>query len=171
MQIKFNEISPFGSSYEVQRLESLITQQDFVVKGPFSAQCTLKRKGDSKVEMQGRLKTRLSLICDRCLASYDVDIDTELQILFETESSGSWQVKELECTLSDLDSIVLDEPVIDLDDVLRQQLYLSLPVKSLCSEQCKGICAQCGSNRNLAQCNCANETLSGPFAALVQLKK
>ncbi|MBV5316219.1 MAG: DUF177 domain-containing protein [Desulfobulbaceae bacterium] len=171
MQIKFTEISPYGSSYEVQRLESLVTQKDFVVKSPFSAQCTLKRKGDSKVEMHGRLKTCISLPCDRCLATYDVAIDTEYQILFETGSSDSWKVKELECTLPDLDSIVLDEPVIDLDDVLRQQLYLSLPVKSLCSEQCKGICPQCGVNRNLAECNCANETPVGPFAALVQLKK
>jgi len=171
MRIAFSEISLSGNSYEVHRFDSLVAQQDFSVKEPFSAYCTLKRKGDNKVEMQGRLQTRLSLTCDRCLGSYDVDVDTELLILFEMESTESWQVKELERTLSDLDSIILDEPVVDLDDVLRQQLYLSLPLKRLCSEQCKGLCVQCGINRNLAECNCANEKPLGSFGALAQLKK
>lgn len=171
MRIAFSEISQSGSSYEVHRLDSLLEQQDFSLNGPFLAHCTLKRKGDNKVEMQGRLQTRISLTCDRCLSSYDVDVDTELQILFEMESSDSWQVKELERTLSDLDSIILDEPVVDLDDVLRQQLYLSLPLKSLCSEQCQGLCVQCGINRNRAECNCEDEKPLGSFGVLAQLKK
>ncbi len=171
MRIAFSDISLSGNSYEVHGLESLVAQQDFAVKEPFRAHCTLKRKGDNKVEMQGRLQARLSLTCDRCISSYDVDVDTELQILFEMESNDSWQVKELERTLSDLDSIILDEPVVDIDDVLRQQLYLSLPLKNLCSEQCKGLCAHCGINRNLTECHCANENPLGPFGVLAQLKK
>jgi len=170
MRVWFNEISPHGNCYEVQEIESLALQQDFFVKGPLMAQCILKSKGGAKVEMHGRLKACLSLPCDRCLASYDVDVDAELQVLFETVSNDSRQSKELECDASDMDTIVLDEPVVDLDDVLRQQLYLALPLKSLCSEHCRGICAQCGVNLNLEECRCANERQDLPFAILAQLK-
>jgi uncharacterized protein len=171
MLVRFDQISPSGNHYEVRSIEGLASQQDFIVKGPLAAQYTLQRKGDDKVEMQGRLKACLSLNCDRCLASYDIEVDTELQVLFETASSDSRRLQEVECTISDLDSIVLDEPVVDLDDVLRQQLYLALPVKSLCSEQCKGICSGCGVNLNLAECGCEFERETSPFAVLARLKK
>lgn len=171
MRVRFSEISPVGSRYEIREIEGLSLQQDFVVRGPVEAQCTLKRKGDAKVELYGSLKVSLSLPCDRCLSLYDVEVDADLHVIFETESGGSWQVKELECNIPDLDTVVLDEPVIDLDDVLRQQLYLALPVKSLCSEQCRGICSQCGANLNLAACNCADQGKKSPFSVLAQLKK
>ena len=169
-RIPFNDISPQGNYYEVQEIEGLASQQDFVVKGHLEARCTLKRKGEAKVGMQGCLKANLSLTCDRCLAAYDANVDAEMQMLFETASGDSWQVKELECNFQDLDCITLDEPIIDLDDILRQQLYLSLPLKKLCSEQCKGICSRCGVNLNLAECRCTNEGQDLPFAVLAQLK-
>jgi uncharacterized protein len=170
-RIPFNDISPTGNYYEVQDIEGLAAQQDFVVKGHLEARCTLRRKGEAKVEMQGRLQANLSLTCDRCLAAYDANVDAEMQILFETASSDTWQVKELECNFQDLDCITLDEPVVDLDDILRQQLYLLLPLKKLCSEQCKGICPRCGVNLNLEECRCANVRQDLPFAVLAQLKK
>ena len=171
MLIRFNEISPLGSSYEIRVIDGLGPPQDFVVKGPVDARCTLKRKGDDKVELQGRLQATLTLNCDRCLSSYDKEVDTGLQVLFEIESEGSWHLYDLENNISDLDTVFLEEPVIDLDDVLRQQLYLALPMKNLCMEQCRGICFRCGANLNHAECGCADENKESPFAILAQLKK
>ncbi len=171
MLVRFNEISPYGNHYEVREIKGLASQEDFSVIGPVQARFSLKRKGDAKVEMQGELKATLSQVCDRCLVTYDVNVDTVFQVLFETASDESWHVKELECGISDLDSIVLDEPVVDVDDVLRQQVYLALPVKSLCSERCKGLCAQCGVNLNLSPCDCDHDDVGSPFAILNQLKK
>lgn len=171
MRVRFSEISPYGNCYEVRDVEGLASQLDFLVKGNLMAQCTLKHKGESRVEMQGHLKACLALTCDRCLVLYDVDVDTELHILFETVSNDLGLLKELECNIQELDSVILEEPVVDIDDILRQQLYLALPLKSLCSEQCKGICMQCGVNLNAAECRCANERQDLPFAVLAQLKK
>jgi uncharacterized protein len=170
MLVRFNEISPFGNHYEMQEINGLASQEDFSVTGPVQARLSLKRKGETKVEMKGELKASLSRICDRCLAPYDVTVDTALQVLFETVSDQSWHVKELECTFSDLDSIVLDEPVVDIDDVLRQQIYLVLPVKGLCSERCKGLCVRCGANLNFSPCSCDHDDEGSPFAILKQLK-
>jgi uncharacterized protein len=171
MRVRFNEISLYGNSYAIEEIEELSLHHDFIVKGPLDARCTLNRKDERKVALQGRLKAVVTLTCDSCLAPYDIDVDTEMQVLFEVESSDSWHLKELEYNIPDLDSVVLDEPVIDLDDVIRQQLYLALPMKNLCSEQCKGMCSQCGANLNLSSCGCAKEIKGSPFAILARKKK
>jgi len=171
MLIGFNEISPFGNHYEIRKIDGLDGSPELVVHGPMDIRCTLTRKGDTKVELQGRLQASLTLTCDRCLSSYAREVDAELQMLFEVETDDSWQVKDLEYKIPDLDTVLLDEPIIDLDDVIRQQLYLALPMKSLCSEQCKGICSRCGVNLNHAACQCADGHKESPFAVLAQLKK
>lgn len=171
MQIRFDEISPQGSRYEITGGEVLADQQDFVVRAPLDAQCALSRKGDAKVALTGRLQVALSLVCDRCLGQYDVDLESDFQVLFEVESAESWRVKDLDARIADLDSEMLNEPVIDLDDVVRQQVYLALPMKNLCSEACKGVCSQCGTNLNVATCDCTEERKALPFAALARLKK
>jgi uncharacterized protein len=169
--IRFNEIAPLGSTFELREIDGLNTQQDFLLKEVVEAKCTLKRKGDLKVELEGQLQVTLTLICDRCLFSYDSEIDTVFKVLFEVESESSWHVKDMEYNIPDLDTVSLAEPVIDIDDVLRQQLYLVLPMKNLCSEQCRGICTRCGANLNLAACGCVAENKESPFAILKRFSR
>ena len=170
MRVRFSEISPFGSHFELSQLEGLALVKEFAVKGPFVARCSLKRKGDDKVELRGFLQATLALECDRCLALYDLEIASDLQILFDAGTCGSWHLKELECKGDDLDTIFLDEPVIDMDDAFRQQMYLAIPLKNLCSEQCQGICSQCGVNLNATVCDCPKESKKTPFSVLGKLK-
>ena len=59
---------------------------------------------------------------------------------------------------------------IDLREILREQIYLSLPAKLICHPDCRGLCPQCGINLNEGQCRCT-ETLGHPgFAKLKNLK-
>jgi uncharacterized protein len=98
-------------------------------------------------------------------------VNVAFQLLFVLQTEESWGVSELASSPVDLETEVLEEPIIDLDDVLRQQVYLALPVKKLCNQGCKGICPRCGVNLNETTCECANVATDSPFAALVQLKK
>lgn len=171
MLVRLSEISPVGSHFEIHMVEGLDALPDMVVQHPIKAQCTLKRKGEGKAELQGRLAATLQLDCDRCLSKYVLKVDTVLQVLFEVEADTSWRVKDLEYRIPDLDTVILEEPVIDLDDIIRQQLLLALPMKKLCSEQCKGMCLRCGANLNQNACRCDGEPQDSPFAILAQLKK
>lgn len=57
-----------------------------------------------------------------------------------------------------------------LEDVLREQVLLSLPVRTLCREDCKGLCPRCGQNLNIEACSCG-ETVSDPrWTALSDLR-
>lgn len=171
MLVRLSEISPVGSHFEVNTIEDLSTLPDLVVRSPIQAQCTLKRKGEGKAELQGRLTATVQLDCDRCLSQYELEVDTVLQAIFEVEADTSWRIKDLDYKIPDLDTIVLEEPVIDLGDVIRQHLLLALPMKKLCSEQCKGMCLKCGANLNQQSCGCDNKPQDSPFAILAQLKK
>lgn len=171
MLVRFNEISPHGSQFIIHEVRGLADQDDLVVQGPLVAECSLERKGESKVALQGKIVVEVLLPCDRCLCDYPFRVDTAFQLLFALEDDEAWQVKALESIPSDLETEVLTEPVIDLDDVLRQQVYLALPVKSLCSPSCAGLCLQCGTNLNETTCECSKTGKKSPFAALAQLKK
>ena len=171
MRIRFNEISPLGTRLEIHEIRDLAQEQDFVVNGPFRADCTLNRKGDDKVVLQGRVEGEVLLCCDRCLGRYPFQVKAAFQLLFAVGTDESWGVSEMTSSPVDLETEVLEEPIIDLDDVLRQQVYLALPVKKLCSEGCKGLCLQCGVNLNDTACECAKTATDSPFAALAQLKK
>ena len=64
-------------------------------------------------------------------------------------------------------------PGLLLEDILREQLLLQLPMQHICSETCKGICPVCGLNRNEAACTCAALQSNGSderWKALVDLK-
>ncbi len=52
------------------------------------------------------------------------------------------------------DFIQVNDMRLDLDELITEDINLSLPVKFLCSDDCKGICPQCGTNLNKSACNC-----------------
>jgi uncharacterized protein len=54
----------------------------------------------------------------------------------------------------DVDTSYYRDDQIDLNELLREQFYLALPMKPLCAEGCKGLCPQCGTNLNAGSCTC-----------------
>jgi uncharacterized protein len=104
------------------------------------------------------------LICDRCAANFNQIIDGELQILFTTDLE---KVKDAQG-----DEVKYISPVdreIDLTQDVIDALFLSIPVKRLCREECKGLCAQCGINLNIENCNCSQKEIDPRWRALQDL--
>jgi uncharacterized protein len=60
-----------------------------------------------------------------------------------------------ELTAADLDVLFYDDFVLPFDPLIEEQLQLDLPMKALCRDDCKGLCPQCGSDRNATPCDCA----------------
>ncbi len=170
MKIAFTDICKTGNRYSVTD-DSWFPVRELRRNGPVQAKLTLNRQGDSKVELQGRLQTSVSLVCDRCLVEYSFGVDVVFHLVLEVPDQGNWQVREMECSDADLDTVQLLEPVVDLNDVLRQQLFLSLPAKFLCCPGCKGLCSTCGADLNTSACGCAKQAVNSPFAVLASLKE
>jgi len=107
--------------------------------------------------------------CDRCLSEMLIPIETNFQMHYEI-AEGQDLRGEKYLTGEDLDTEFIEASEIDIFGILRQQLYLSLPVKRLCKESCLGLCSKCGKDLNLEQCNCSQDGFS-PFGALSGLLK
>ncbi len=170
MKVLFTDICKSGNRYNITD-DAWFAETGLLRKAPVQAELELNRKGDSRVELRGFLHTGVSLACDRCLADYNFDVKVDFHFVLTVPNEESWRVKEVKCTKADIDIVQLKEPVIDFSDILRQQLYLSLPFRKICSGDCKGLCSECGVNLNSGQCDCAKEPKNSPFAVLALLKR
>jgi len=170
-QIPFSEISTTSQRYTLDSITFDTTEELFDLDGGVDLDCTLVRKGEARVLLQGRLATTVLLCCDRCLQGYRVVLDAPVWMFFECNDSGHWPTGEIDLQPEDLDVVTLDEPVVDLVEAARQQIYMELPMRHLCRDTCKGLCPQCGVDLNHESCSCPQPGTDNPFAVLAALKK
>jgi uncharacterized protein len=69
----------------------------------------------------------------------------------------------------DLSLSVFEGEVVDIDELVREQLLLSLPAQVLCREECKGLCPVCGGDRNLTDCKCQEAETDPRWAGLKEI--
>ncbi|MDF2593750.1 MAG: hypothetical protein K0R69_91 [Clostridia bacterium] len=105
---------------------------------------TVTRKG-TRYLVKGSISSIVVLICDRCITEFEYPIHTEFYKQF---TSATDEADE------DEDIIQVTQSSIDLSDVAAEALFLAIPMKCLCREECKGICNVCGQNLNEHICNC-----------------
>jgi len=120
-----------------------------------------KRKKD--VVVFSRAKTIANYVCDRCLCQFSRPIDERFTVLFTTDQ-----------TYRDSDDNELVQLIsahtreIDLSAGVRESVLLAVPMKHLCSEECKGLCPTCGVNLNEESCGCV-QTIDPRLADLKKL--
>jgi len=121
---------------------------------PFMVNVKIFRTGDKYV-LDGDLEGSVRIMCDRCLEYYQRDVKTDFR-LFLVQSQDT-EKAEIELLEEDMEVDFIRGEEIDLDEIIQEQLYLSLPIKSLCMEECLGLCPMCGHNLNNGACQCKRE--------------
>lgn len=118
--------------------------------------CHLEIVDGTTVHVNGRLGGQVRVECGRCLESYTVDIEQLLDLFYLPRLANRPEEEEEEVELSDHEVVVgyYDEEKLDLGEVVREQLFLGLPMKRLCRPDCAGLCPTCGRNRNTDRCSC-----------------
>ena len=97
--------------------------------------------------------------CDRCLSAFDKTYDVPLEHTL---------VATLEDEEND-DYILLDQYQLDLADLTLADILLELPYKSLCRDDCRGLCPMCGKNLNEGLCGCTRQSVDPRLDVLRQL--
>jgi len=110
-------------------------------------------KAADKFLVQGRIRGGLRIRCDRCLEPFHRELESEFHVALVFPREGSGQV-EIELLDEDLEVDFIKGDQIDLDDIVREQIYLTLPMSAVCSEHCRGLCPVCGANLNERSCRC-----------------
>ena len=170
LKIPFSEISSTGATYTFNNLAVPCDKRDFELQGSVDLSCTLQRKGKNRVVLEGTLQAVVLLNCNRCLVGFPFQVHSNMHLIYELADVEHGHLKEIDLTAVELDVVELAEPVLDLEDIVREQLYMALPVRQICSEQCRGICPQCGNNLNDDPCDCGRDMKNSPFAVLAALK-
>ena len=95
--------------------------------------------------------------CDRCLAPFERDgrFNAEHILVTSTEEESD-------------DLVVLDQFMLDLDDLIQADLWMDLPTKSLCRNDCRGLCPHCGKDLNEGLCGCSEKEVDPRLEALRQ---
>jgi uncharacterized protein len=136
---------------------------------PLQVRLTVAREFDH-IRAEGSVATKVRLTCSRCLEEYDADIDSPFTIFYMPAAAGICQDEEVELTEEDLVSATYEGEEIDLSREIAEQVITEIPVKPLCSEDCKGLCPVCGTDLNVTACGCRDETFSIKFGVLKNLK-
>lgn len=122
-----------------------------------------------KVIVEGRLSTEASLRCSRCLKEFVHPLS--IDFLDEYNPEDDWDDSdEHELTGDEMELDVYRDDEIDLAEAAREQVLLAIPMKPLCSSDCKGICPLCGQNRNVAPCACHTAEAAPRLIPLQKLK-
>jgi uncharacterized protein len=126
-------------------------------------------KDKDKFRLVGTVRAELELPCSRCLEPFRLAVDQPFDLRYHPQSEASDE-PETEIAAGDLETSFYRDEQIDLNELLREQFYLALPMKPLCREDCKGLCPECGTNLNAETCGCAPVWEDPRLAALKQFR-
>ena len=121
------------------------------------------------IRLRGKLSAQLELQCARCLEPVSQDVKREFELLYRPLGADAGR-DELSVTDAEAEIGYYQGDGILLEDVLREQVLLALPLKVTCREECKGLCPQCGKNLNQEQCSCSTEMEDPRWAALKDVR-
>ena len=109
--------------------------------------------------------------CIRCLDPVELEIDRKIQELYNYEPTNERgkRKKKQEESLEDLDiedELMMEGEIMDLETPIRDAVVLSLPINPLCSEDCLGLCPECGGKWAELPSDHAHEAIDARWASL-----
>lgn len=128
-----------------------------------------KHKIIKDIRLRGQLSAGLELQCARCLETVNQNVAREFELLYRPLGADAGR-DELSVTVAEAEIGYYQGDGILLEDVLREQVLLALPLKITCREACKGLCPHCGRNLNQEQCSCAASLEDPRWEALKEIR-
>ena len=136
-------------------LESEADSIEYAIDGvAFRDLMTVKvniQKVDGEFYCQGYVTAPVEQECSRCLALFDAELSGDFGFIIRT---GEGKTEVAQTIEEDIVKIKAYDPVVELDEIIRQSLILSRPLKALCRQDCKGLCPSCGADLNEETCDC-----------------
>ncbi len=105
------------------------------------------------IRLRGRFSGNFEVPCARCVEPVSIPIAADFDLIFRPAAADA-EATERSITAPETEIGYYQKDSLSLEDVLREQVLLSLPVRTLCKPDCKGLCPRCGENRNSQVCSC-----------------
>ncbi len=154
------EISPQG-------LE--LAPEDIQILSPVKVEVKAE-KHSLGIRVQGRFNAHGKVPCARCLESFEFSVSPEFELFYQPHDSRHPLTGEIELAEKDTNVSFFSGDGIEISNIIREQVLLSLPMKPVCREDCKGLCPNCGCNRNLRPCHCESVLQDPRLEPLLKIK-
>ena len=118
-----------------------------------------------EVSVRGKIWFSIESLCARCLRNVDLIITPEIKLVLSPSDVSDEKDNE-----ENIQHEAYSGDEIDLGDYLREVIAMSLPIKVLCDEECRGLCPSCGANLNTRECSCREDWVDPRVGALRNLK-
>jgi uncharacterized protein len=113
---------------------------------------------EGKIEIDFEISSKVEMLCSRCIENYIGDIHVSSNHIFVKEGFQTDEEQQL---------YKGDE--IDLTEIVLNEITAELPMKPLCTTDCKGLCPVCGKNKNHAECGCKAVEIDSRLQVLQKL--
>ena len=165
MKIRIDKLYEGEHRFETQLEPEALELNGTQFANPIEVTALWDRQGPHAC-IQFEISTHIASQCDRCLDDLQLEIDTTIGIVVQFSDDVPRDSDD-----PDYRIISFSDVEIDFTMDIRDAILLAIPTKILCSEDCKGLCPQCGQNLNCKTCKCVVETINPQWTALMTLKK
>lgn len=167
MKIEIRQIADQGKDFHFAETaeEMEISAEGIKFPNPIEVDISATLSGD-EIICQGEAYTEVEIECSRCLDIFDYEIKANLQFVVQILDSPIEVDNESD---EDFEVISKTENFLDISSRVRDAIVLSLPLKPLCGEDCRGLCPMCGANLNDGDCDCTPDKSDERWDALKNL--
>ena len=160
--------TPHERYEKIYQADAFAADADYTVVSPVRVAFDIHRDKEI-VRLDGRVQATLELPCSRCLEPFRWPVDEPFELTYQPRPAVLAS-EEREIADEDFSAAVYDDDQIDLEQLIRERFEMSLPMKPLCTDDCKGLCGVCGANLNRGTCACKTDWEDPRLAGLKQLK-
>jgi len=164
-KIKFDNVLIKHYNFTVNLSQLTMGQEKIIFDGPIKVEADVILTQED-VLVEGKITAKAQVICHCCLEQFAFDIETALNEKFVTTAQYNLLTEEEQ---EEENINCYQSGQINLEPLVEQALYLALPMKAVCQENCKGLCPRCGCNLNLNKCECKGREFDPRLAVLQQL--
>ncbi len=155
-----------GGSERFQFHENLpslqLGNEEYIFQEPLDIQLDVVNTGKSLL-VKGKVSTIIGVNCSRCIKGFPFPLNFE----FEDE----WLPVEFSELDEEDNAFVFEKDEFDITERILEHILLHIPMKFMCKEDCKGLCPQCGADRNEGPCACTDEVIDPRLAILSKWNK
>ncbi|MGE5276849.1 MAG: YceD family protein [Acidobacteriota bacterium] len=154
---------PVPFAFDLPFSLAALDREPLVELSPVHLEGTVSRiEGGYMLEARCAFEGKLE--CSRCLAAYPFSIDEPFSLLLYKRPATLPDVREI--PKDELDMSYYEGDQVAVAPIAEERVQMAIPMKPLCREECLGLCPQCGKDRNLGPCGCAQEASDPRWAAL-----
>ncbi|MFZ5966337.1 MAG: YceD family protein [Bacillota bacterium] len=142
-----NSVIPLELEDTLDRIE--FSGDEIKLCSPVSLRGNIVRNEEG-IFLRGTIECTVDLTCHRCLSHFEMSIASEIDAKLVTEDSPDIDWDQY---------FIIHDNMIDITNIIESTLIMTLPIKILCHENCKGLCSVCGVNLNTSSCHCTHDTV------------